>query len=247
MQTSWLTAVFVLIIAGVYFICRLVGSRVSLVSRAYNRGKDRLIRSQIAKSLEESAPIHLDVNDGGESALGGGTILAAAKATETVSAQMVFSDEPWAITSSGGMAVNIEKDAVHMGMSAADYGSFFDSNCAVFTGMAPFEHLAGNSSVLEKEPSALHLSLGSFGASTALSDTIHSKGEVLCVGGDDLISQAVGTVTADAVYVGEQFAEIPNAMDHEEKKDPSLMAMDVMRWLVIGAIIIFAGVGLTGI
>lgn len=247
MQTSRLAAVIILIMAVIYIISRLIGNRMRVSSRAYTRSKDRLIRSRIAKSLEESAPIHLDINDGGESALSSGAVLAAAKTAETVSAQMAFADEPWAITAPGGFPVNITKDAVRSGMEAADYSSSYDPNCAVFSAAAPFEHTAGNAASLEKEPSALHLSIGSFGAATALNDTLYSKGEVLCVGGDDLISQAVAAVNADAVFVGEQYTEIPDSLDHTEKTNSSLLAMDVMRLLIIAAIVIFAGVGLTGI
>ena len=247
MQTSRLTAALILIMAGVYIICRLVGSSKRLHSRAYNRSKDRLIRSQIVKSLEESAPIHLDINDSGEAALGGGVMLAAAKTADTVSAQMAFADEPWAITAPGGLAVNIAKDSVRSGMEAADYGNSYDANCAVFSGTAPYEHTAGNAAALELAPSALHLAIGSFGASSALNDTLHAKGDILCVGGDDLISQAVGTVAADAVFVGEQYTEIPDSLDHIKKVNSSLLAMDIVRWLIIAAIIVFAGVGLTGI
>ena len=247
MQTTRLTAVIILIMAWIYLICRLIGNKSKLLSRSYNRGKDQLIRSRIARSLEESAPIHLDINDGGDAALGSGTVLAAALATETVSAQMAYADEPWAITAPGGFSVNIEKDAVKMGMEAADYGSDYSDDSSLYTGASAFEHLSGNAAALEISPSALHMAVGSFGASPAISDTLHRNGEVLCVGGDDLLSQAVAAVTADAVYVGEQYTEIPDSLDHSEKTNSSLLAMDVMRWVVIGAILIFAGLGLTGI
>ena len=247
MQSSRLTAVIILIMAVIYFLCRFIASHIKFSSRSYNRAKDRLIRSRIGKSLETSAPIHLDINDGGESGLGNGSLMTAAAATGTVSSQMAYADEPWEITSQGGMAVNIEKDAVRTGMENADYGTAFDANCSVFSPSAPYEHLAGNSAVMESTPSVLHLSLGSFGASPALSDTLYSKGEILCVGGDDLVSQAVAAVSADAVYVGEQSVEIPDSLDHSEKNNAALLAMDVVRWLVIAVIVVFAGIGLTGI
>ena len=84
-------------------------------------------------------------------------------------------------------------------------------------------------------------------AAAALSDTLYSKGEVLCVGGDDLLAQAVGTISADAVFVGEQYAEIPDSLDHREKKNPVLIAADILRWIVIAAVILFAAAGLSGI
>lgn len=247
MQTTRLTALMILIMAGIYLICRLIGNKSKLASRAYNRTKDQLIRSRIARSLEESAPIHLDINDGGDTAMGSGSVLAAAQATGTVSAQMAYADEPWAITVPGGFSGNLEKDAVRMGMAAADYSSSYYADCSAFTGTSSFLHTAGNSAVLEMKPSALHLALGSFGTSPALNDTLYSKGEVLCVGGDDLISQAVASVSADAVYVGEQFTEISDSLDHAEKTNSSLLTMDILRWLIISVIVIFAGIGLTGI
>ena len=109
-------------------------------------------------------------------------------------------------------------------------------------------HTAGNSFTLEKEPNALHLSIGSAGpAAAALSDTLYSKGEILCVGGADLLAQDVGTVSADAVYVGEQYTEISDSLDHKEKKNPVLIAVDIMRWVIIAAVILFAAAGLSGI
>lgn len=247
MQTTRLTAVIILVMACIYLICRLIGNKSKFSSRAYDRAKDHLIRSRIARSLEESAPIHLNISDSGEAALGGGSVLAAAAATETVSAQMAFADEPWAITSPGGLANNIEKDAIRMGIEAANYSSADYIDSSVFSGTAPFTHMAGNAAALEMAPSALHLSIGSFGTTPALTDTLYSKSEVLCVGGDDLLSQAAAAVTADTVYVGEQYTEIPDSLDHTKKTNSSLLAMDIMRWVIIGAIIIFAGVGLTGI
>ncbi len=240
-------AVIILIMALVYLMCRLFAGRIRISSRAYNRGKDCLIRKQIAVSLEESAPIHLDIGNSAEGSLAGGAVLAAADATDTVSAQMAFADEPWMITGPGGLSSTLEKDAVRMGMEAADYGNSFDGDCSVFTGISSVEHTAGNSAVLEMKPSALHLSIGSFGPAEALSDTLYSRGEILCVGGDDILSQAVGTVSANAVYIGEQFAEIPDSLDREESKNPALMAMDVVRWVLIAAVVAFAAMGLSGL
>lgn len=247
MQASPAGAVIILGIALVFLVCWLIAGRIRIVSRSYNREKDRLIRRQIAYSLEESAPIHLDIGSSGEGSLSGGAMLSAAEATETVSAQMAFADEPWMITASSGIAAAYEKDSVQKGMDAADYGNSFDSDCAAFSGIAPASHLAGNSSALEMKPSALHLSMGAFGSISALSDTICSKGDILCVAGDDLISQAIGTVTADAVYIGEQFTEIPDSLSRREKKDPALLAMDVVRWVLVAAIAVFTVMGLRGI
>ncbi len=247
MQASMAGAVIIGGMIMIYLLCRLITAKIGISSRGYNRGKDRLIRRQIANSLEESAPIHLDIGSSGEGNLAGGAVLSAAEATETVSAQMAFADEPWMITGTGGLSAAVEKDAVRTGMEAADYGNSFDSDCTVFTGVSSAVHMTGNSTALEMAPNALHLSMGEFGPFSALSDTVYNKGEALCVGGDDLLSQAVGTVTADAVYVGEQFVEIPDALARGEKKDPALFAMDVLRWILVAAVAAFAVMGLRGI
>lgn len=248
MRASSVGAVFILAIAGIYLICRLIGGHLKLTSRSYTREKDRLVRRQIEKSLEKAAPIHLDIGSSCEGGLAGGASLSAAEATGTVSAQMAFADEPWVITAGSGLDTAVEKDAVRMGMEAADYGNSYTPDCSVFSGAGDIEHTAGNSFSLEKEPNALHLLIGSAGpAAAALSDTLYSKGEILCVGGDDLLAQAVGTVSADAVFVGEQYAEIPDSLDHREKKNPVLITMDIMRWVVIAAVVIFAAAGLSGI
>ncbi len=248
MRASSVEAVFILAVTGIYLICRLIGGHLRLTSRAYHREKDRLLRRQIEASLEYSAPIHLDIGSSSEGGLAGGAALSAAEAAATVSAQMAFADEPWVITAAGGLDTAVEKDTVRSAMEAADYGNSYDPDCTVFTGTGDIEHSAGNSFTLEKEPSALHFTIGSSGpASAALSDTLYSKGEILCVAGDDLLAQAVGTLSADAVFIGEEYTEIPDSLDHKMKNDPALIAMDVMRWVVIAAVVLFAAAGLSGI
>ena len=49
------------------------------------------------------------------------------------------------------------------------------------------------------------------------------------------------------IIVGEQFVEIPDSLSRKEKKDPSLLAMDVFRWVLIAAIAVFTVMGLRGI
>ena len=247
MQPSMTGAVIILGIIVIYGICLLVKGKVRLVSRSYNRDKDKLLRLQIANSLEEASPIHLDIGSNNEGELAAGAVLAAAEATDTVSAQMAFADEAWLITTSSGMTAALEKDAVRSGMDAADYGNAYDPDCAVFSGTSPLEHTAGNGTVQEITPSALHLSMGASGTAPALMDTLCKNGEVLCVSGDDLLSQAVGTVTADAVFVGEQVFEIPDSLDRKEKNNAALLAMDVIRWLVIAAAAAFVVMGLRGL
>ena len=246
MQASRVGAVIVLTMALIYLLCRLIIGRTRVVSRAYYRIKDDLVRKQIAHSLEVSAPIHLDIGNSCEGSLAAGSALSAAEATETVSAQMAFADEPWMITGSGGFMTAFEKDAVQTGMEEADYGSSYDADCAVYTGASGMEHAAGNAAALEMEPSALHLSMGSFGPAAALTDMASTRGEVLCVGGDDLVAQALGTVSADAVFIGEQFVEIPDSLHRMERKNPALLAMDILRWVLIAVIAAFAAMGLSG-
>jgi len=247
MQASRAGAVIILAMVLVYLVCRLFAAHIRLFSRAYQRDKDRLIRRRIADSLEESAPIHLDIGHSSEGSLAGGAVLSAAEATETVSAQMAFADEPWVITGSGGLTAALEKDAVRTGMDAADYGSSFDTDCVVYSGGAVMAHTAGNAAALETQPSALHLSMGGFGPASALTDTICRKDEALVVSGDDLLSQAVGTLSADAVFIGEQFTEIPDSLNRTEKKNPALLAMDILRWMLIAVTVVFAVMGLRGL
>ncbi len=247
MQSSTIGAAVILVISVVYFASLIMKDNIKLVGRAYARGKDIRLRSQIANSLEEARPIHLDVGSTVEGNLGGGSVLVSMEATEAVSAQMAYADEPWTITASAGSAAAFEKDAVKRGMESADYSASYDADCAAMTGISTFAHLAGNYAVLEKEPVALHLSIGSFGPAAALNDPICSHGEVICAAGDDPLTQAVSVLTADEVYVGEQVYEIPDSLRRAERKNAALMTMDAVRIIVIVMILIFTLAGLSGI
>lgn len=247
MQSSTIGAAVILVISAVYLASLLLKDNIKLVGRAYSRSKDIRLRSQIASSLEEASPIHLDVGNTVEGDLGGGSVLASMEATEAVSSQMAYADEPWTITGSAGSAAAFEKDAVKRGMESADYSGSYDADCATLTGVSAFAHIAGNYAALEKDPVALHLSIGSFGAAAALNDPICSHGEVICAAGDDPLTQAVSVLTADEVYVGEQVYEIPDALRRGERKNAALMTMDAARIIVIVMIMVFTAAGLSGI
>ncbi len=247
MQSSAIGAAVILVIFAVYLASLILKDNIKLAGRAYARGKDMQLRSQIANSLEEASPIHLDVGNTVEGDLGGGSVLVSMEATEAVSAQMAYADEPWMITASAGSAAAFEKDAVRRGMETADYSGSYDADCAAMTGISAFTHLAGNYAASEKDPVALHLSLGAFGPAAALNDPICSHGEVICAAGDDPLTQAVSLLTADEVYVGEQLYEIPDSLRRAERKNAALITMDAVRIIVIVMILIFTAAGLSGI
>lgn len=247
MPSSAIGAAVVLVILVCYLLSLVLKNKIKLTGRAYSRGKDERLRSQIANSLEEARPIHLDVGNAFEGDLGGGSVLASMEATEAVSSQMAYADEPWAITGSAGSAAAFEKDAVQRGMENADYAGSFDADCAAMTGISAFTHTAGNYASLEKEPAALHLSVGAFGPAAALNDPLCSHGEVICAAGDDPVTQAVSMLTADEVYVGEQVYEIPDSLRRAERKNAALMTMDAARIAVVVVILIFTAAGLSGI
>lgn len=243
-----LTSYTGLIILGAAVIicaaCSLFSGKARLHFTPGRAEKKQWLKERIADSLEECAPIHLNVGTASDSDLSNAAVLTAAEAGKTVSAQMAFADEPWLISSSSAAAGYFEKDAVKTGLDNADYGSDFDEDCTVYTGFSPVFHQAASDASLSNTPAALHLNIGSFGSTAALQDMGYDCSEGILTAGDDLSVQAVGLLTADRVFVGEESFELPLALKNEERTSPELLAMDVFRFAAaaVAAVVIILGV-----
>lgn len=213
-------------------------NRKELFNRFYFRKKDRDLRLLMSNSLEESTPIHLDIGGTGGSEMISASAITAMRLTEVVSAQMAYSDEPWKITCNSGSATVFEKETVRKGLDIADYGNEFDSETAVFCGYSPLSHQTGMIALMDETPTALHLNIGAFGAEIALQDLAFKGDESVYIAGENPVSQAVGFVTADEIYIGEQVFELPDSISEEAKTDFRLLSMDLLRFGAIAAIVI---------
>lgn len=246
MQTSVTGIVIIVIILLIYALCILIKDRLHPRNLFYQRAKDRWLRGQIADSLEECDPIHMDIGSYGNSDMAGISALTAMQTAQTVSGQMAFSDGPWLITCSSGAVSYFERDAIKQGLDMVDYGNEFDPDCTIYAGFSPVSHQAGMIGILDRSSAALHLDIGAFGAETALQDLAFDTQEGICIAGENLMSQAAGILTADEVYVGEQLFELPKSLDRESEADAGLMTMDILRFALGFALVAGILIGLTG-
>lgn len=237
-MSSSLTGLFiilgVLVIYSISLVCQKGKKYTDLF---YEKKSAKNLRYQIANSIEEGAMVHCDIcNLEGAGFFSEGT-LTALHTTQKLSNQLSSADEPLLLTSNDSALTFFGKEAINQGLKKSGLENEFDPNQSIFAGYSPLSHQAGIIGILDGEASAFHLNIGAFGPEIALQDSAFDSSEGIIAAGDNLAAQAVSYVTADDVFIGEEIFELPQVIQEKPEMDSGLIAMDIIRFGIIIALI----------
>ena len=207
----------------------------------------RGLRRAIDMAVEDGTRLHLT--------LGSTNILSDRTAAAFVGLSMlkrisriaVHSDNPPITTSGDGALMLLSQDTIrstfrHMGSRN------YDPSLGRITGVTPFSYAAGTLAVLNEEGISTNIMAGSFNNEIALLTSVRDRLPVhTLAGSDNLASQAVLYASADEVLIGEELYAGASYVGAGKMHDASLHAEDVIRWLIIGIMVLgsiakFAGV-----
>jgi hypothetical protein len=116
------------------------------------------------------------------------------------------------------------------------------------TGLTPFSYAAGTLSFVEEEEIGANLLIGSYGNEVALITNAAERKEGMTLGGtDNLTGQAVLFATAQEPLIGEETYAGGAYLGTGRMHTSSLYAQDILRWMLIGLILIGAILKLIGV
>ena len=132
----------------------------------------------------------------------------------------------------------LAQDSLAAGYAAVGAAEYFQPSTGRLTGMTPFSAAAGIMPILGDEQVSAAALVGHFGLEAALvSDAAERANTVLIGASDDPAAQAALYASASDALIGEEMFASPAYLGAGPAHVASLAVQDILRWLVIAALL----------
>jgi hypothetical protein len=240
-------ALLILILAAVLLlVLTLLRRRSPAVFRkieAYER-----LNHAIGLSVEGGTRLHISLGRGNLFTARGGSALAALAMLRRLTERASLSDQQPIVTSGDASLALLSQDTLQSGYRAARAEDQYRLTAGRLTGLTPFAFAAGTLPVIRDEDVSANIVIGELGAEAALlTDASESKTADLIAASDNLTAQAILYAASQPPLIGEELFAAGAYLGAGASHEASLQTQDILRWLVIlailsGAVLKFLGV-----
>lgn len=238
---------------GLIFVLVFLG--LMITSAVLLRQREGLILREISAFTRLQRAIGLAVEAGSRLhiSLGRGQLISTQSAIGYVGLSILdriarstsISDRPPVATSGEGTLGILSQDTQRG--AAKTLGVEFDPMRGRITGLSPYSYSAGTLSLIEEEDVGANMLIGSFGSEVGLITEAAERSESMTLGGtDNLSGQAVLFASAQEPLIGEETYAGGAYLGVGPMHIASLYAQDILRWVLIGLIVIGAILNLLG-
>jgi hypothetical protein len=238
---------------GLIFVLVFLG--LMITSAVLLRQREGLILREISAFTRLQRAIGLAVEAGSRLhiSLGRGQLISTQSAIGYVGLSILdriarstsISDRPPVATSGEGTLGILSQDTQRG--AAKTLGVEFDPMRGRITGLSPYSYSAGTLSLIEEEDVGANMLIGSFGSEVGLITEAAERSESMTLGGtDNLSGQAVLFASAQEPLIGEETYAGGAYLGVGPMHIASLYAQDILRWVLIGLIVIGAILKLLG-
>ena len=142
----------------------------------------------------------------------------------------------------------LAQDTLQAGYEAAGAGEYYVPNTGRVVGLTPFSAAAGTLPIFHDESVSAAVFVGHFGVEAALLADAAERENTLVVGSsDDLAAQAVRYASAPETLIGEELFAASAYLGANPSQTASLAVQDILRWIIILALVVGAGLKLAGL
>lgn len=243
-----MTALIVFLVATLLLLVFTFLRRKSAVVFRRIDAYERLNRA-IGLAVEGGTRLHVSIGRGNLFTARGGSALAALAMLRRLSEQTSLSDQPPVVTSGDASLAILSQDTLQSGFRAAGAEEQYRFTAGRLTGLTPFAFAAGTIPVMRDENISANVVIGNLGAEAALiADAADAEETDLIAASDNLSAQSVLYAAAQEPLIGEELFAAGAYLGAGGAHDASLQTQDVLRWLVIlailgGAALTFLGIG----
>jgi hypothetical protein len=158
------------------------------------------------------------------------------------------SDRPPVATSGEAVQAMLSQDALQGAFSAIGAENQYDPSSGQLTGLTPFSYAAGAMSVIFDQNVSVSILAGHFGSEAALiTDAAERNEGMTLAGSDDVTAQAVLYAVAQEPLIGEELYASGAYLQAGSMHMASVRAQDILRWVIVGVILIGALMKLVGV
>ncbi len=245
--SNYLGLVFILVCLGVilfFVFARPTQAKYTLRRiRAFTH-----FRRQVDLAVEAGKRLHISLGRGNINDLQGGAALTGLMILDRCARAASNSDRPPVTTSGDGVVNILSQDTLQNTYRSLANAERYDPTSARLTGLVPLAYAAGAIPSITDEQVSTNILAGHFGTEVALLTEAGERSHSLTVAGSDSIpAQAVLYATADEPLLGEELYAAGAYLDGGQVYHASLRMQDIIRWVLVAAIIIGTILKLVGI
>jgi len=227
----------------------------SLFVRASKRGRSRTalrpirsmqrLRRAIGLAVEDGSRLHVSIGKASIISSNNTSALIGLSTLERISTLSSVSDRPAVATSGDGTLTILSQDTTRAAYRISNVPEYYDPHQARLAGPTPFSYIAGTLPVVYSERVSTHILVGNFGPEIGLlTDAVEREDAFVLAASDSFAAQAVIYASATEPLIGEELFAVPAYLQTGSMHQAGLRAQDVLRWLVIGALVVGAFVSL---
>jgi hypothetical protein len=212
------------------------------VIEAYER-----LNHSVGLAVENGTRLHISLGRGNLFAGRGGSALAALAMLRRLAERTSVSDRPPIVTSGDAVLAILSQDTLQSGYRAAGAGEQYRFSTGRLTGLTPFSYGAGAVATIQDENVSTNIILGDLGTEAALlTEAADRENANLIAASDNLSAQSVLYASSQDPLIGEELFAAGAYVGAGAAHEASLTVQDVLRWLIILAIILGAGLKILG-
>lgn len=208
---------------------------------------ERLNRS-VGLAVENGTRLHVSLGRGNLFTARGGSALAGLAMLRKLIERTSVSDRPPVVTSGDAPLAILSQDTLQSGYRAAGAEEQFRPSTGRLTGLSPFSFTAGAVPIMHDENVSANIFIGDFGPESALlTEEADRQNSSLIAASDNLSAQSVFYASSEDPLIGEELFAAGAYVGAGASHEASLNVQDILRWLIILAILIGAGLKILGV
>ncbi|MCX6079426.1 MAG: hypothetical protein NTW32_07825 [Chloroflexi bacterium] len=199
--------------------------------------------------VEDGTRLHFSLGNASMLAADGASALTGLVLLRRLGEFTSLGDLPPIVTTGSGLLNLLAQDTMREAHDAVVVEQPFDMNNARLTGFTPFSYAAGVMSVIRNEKISTNVLFGSFGPEVGLlTDAADRQHATVIAASEGLTAQAVLFASSSSdVLIGEELFAAGAYIQAGPFHTASLLLQDILRWLVILALLAGAGMKLLGV
>ena len=239
-------AIGILLLASVLLIGLTLWRRRSPATLRVIEAYERLNKS-VGIAVENGTRLHISLGRGNLFTARGASALVGLAMLRRLTERTSVSDRPPIVTSGDASLTVLSQDTLQSGFRAAGAEDQYRFSTGRLTGLSPFSYAAGTMPVIRDENVSTNIFIDDFGNEAALlTEEADRANTNLIAASDNLSAQAIFYASAQDPLVGEELFAAGAYVGAGASHEASLNVQDILRWLIILAIIIGAGLTMLG-
>jgi hypothetical protein len=206
------------------------------------------LRRSIGLAVEDGKRLHVSIGNANILSPNSASALVGLSTLNRIAQLSMISDRPPIATSGEGSLAILSQDTLRGAYRSGNALDQYDPERARLAGPTPMSYIAGVIPIIHDEDISANLLVGSYGGEVALlTDAIDQENAFSLAASDSLTAQAALYATASEPLIGEELFAIPAYLQAGPFFTASLGAQDILRWIVIAAILVGSALKLLGI